>query len=92
MYKAETVEVAHFVALLSTRMSQLTINQKSTVQSTPVTQSCQWRCALVNSRVAENIFYCYGKWYSKRKDMNVATKPISQKIPSSRTSHQGCSD
>ena len=54
MCTGKAIEVAHFVAIVSTRKQ--TINQKSTVQSTLVTWSHSWRCALINSRAARNIF------------------------------------
>ena len=56
MCTVKTVEIAHFVATVSTRVSPRTINQKSTVQSTLATWSRCWRCALINSRAAQNAF------------------------------------
>ena len=56
MCTAKTVEIPHFVAAVSTRVSLRTINQKSTVRSTLATWSHCWRCALINSRVARNVF------------------------------------
>ena len=50
------VEIAHFVATVSTRILPQTINQKPTVWSTLVTWSHCWRCALINSRAARNVF------------------------------------
>ena len=50
MCTGKIVEIAHFKATVSTQMSLQTINQKSTVRS-----RC-WRCALINSRTARNVF------------------------------------
>ena len=56
MCTVKTVEIAHFVATVSTRVSPRTTNQKSTVRSTLATRSHCWRCALINSRAAPNVF------------------------------------
>ena len=56
MCTGKTVEIAHFVATVSTRVFTQTINQKSTVRSTLATWSRCWRCALINSRAARNVF------------------------------------
>ena len=94
------VEIAHFVAIVSTRVSPQTINQKSTVRCSLATWSRCWRCALINSRAARNVFAATvnGTWNRKfwtRKTYcltkfpwnNVATEGDIAKTASSRPSH-----
>ena len=56
MCTGKVVEIAHFEATVSAWMSLETVNQKSTVRCTLAIWSRCWRCTLINSRAARNVF------------------------------------
>ena len=101
MCTGKTVAIVHFVATVSTRVSSLTNNQKSTVGSSLVTWSRCWRCALLNSRAARSVFAAtvndtQNRQFWMRKftgllnflettEHNVATEGDFAKTASSRT-------
>ena len=94
MCTGKAVEIAHFVATVSTRESPQTISQKSTVWSLLATWSRWWRCALINSRAARNVFAATVNdtqnrkfWMRKtycltkfQRDVTLQRKAISQKL------------